>query len=605
MDASKQSPPTLKTVDAILSHYAKTLKPGESIQIPLIKGKSTTTSVDPIIHSRSKTSTSSAGNTDGSGVPAASRIVQEKFPKIAKFIETVEKPDFQKCFQNGRFYQEDIPKAQADSDDEEDKNKDEVNPRKRKRYRRKRPARQHWVIQTNEEFNEKLKLKRIKMTDPKNYEMFESSIRNKLSNRYEGLPESNNSHYVLFSATEMASSSASKQPAISVMPMHDYISFTQPAKFKRLSMHDAEDAIASQKISRYMMHNNLKHDKDAMNSRNNTMMGNNGSAANNMARSRIFGKLMNDKDDGDVMTDVAFREEKAGVSVQTRLELLSDIGDDIKVDHDGTLGGANDAEFAGKRRFGQMKSGMKKARAEGNSEKQTKSNDGAVDDFYQQDVGAQFDNVDCDLDGLFDNNDQDMGAGDQDDYDLGGFADAEDDESDDEEDDDFDDVGFQSKHGMKAIIAKAKGENPENLPNFHHQEIKSQRGGHALSSGSDRSDDEKEASASKRKSPDPSISANNSKKNEISKENKILQSSRETKIRQVDENGMIIISKEAVRREIWLHNGTIAPKSLFKKFKANGKKYKDRKKVIMDICLELCTMEANQMLVLKQHYAKM
>ena len=494
---------------------------------------------------------------------------------------------------------------QADSDDEENK-KDEENPRKRKRSRRKRPARQHWVIQTDEEFMEKLRMKKIKTMDPEKGALFEAAIRNKLSNRYEGLPESNNSHYVLFSASEMATSLSPSTPAISVAPMHEYISFTQPAKFKRLSMNDAEDAIASKKISRYMMHSSLKHDKDGINGRN-TMMGNNGSAANTMARSRIFGKLSDHKDDdGDVMTDVAFREEKAGVSVQTRLELLSDIGDDIKVDHDGTLGGANDAEFAGRRRFGQMKSGMKKSRAGGNSEKQTKSSDGAVDDFYQQDIGAEFDNVDCDLDGLFDNNDQDMGAGDQDDYDFGGgFADAEDDESDEEEDDDFGDIGFQSKHGMKAIIAKAKGENPETLPNFHHQEIKSQRGGYNLSSGSDRSDDEKEAPAPKRKSPDPDVSASNTEKNVIPTENKIIPSSRETNTRQVDENGMIIISKEAVRREIWLHNGSIAAKQLFKKFKANTKKNKERRKLVMSICLELCTMEANQMLVLKQHYAKM
>ena len=115
MEATKPPPPTLKTVDAILSHYAKTLKPGESIQIPLIKGKSTITSVDPIFQSRSNASSggSNGNSSNGGGSGGSSRLVQEKFPKIAKFIETVEKPDFQKLFQNGRFYQEDIPKAQV------------------------------------------------------------------------------------------------------------------------------------------------------------------------------------------------------------------------------------------------------------------------------------------------------------------------------------------------------------------------------------------------------------------------------------------------------------------------------------------------------------
>lgn len=118
MEASKQPPPTLKTVDEILSHYAKTLQPGESIQIPLIKGKSTTTSIDPRIQSRIHASSSNGGTVGstadaGGGTTVASRAVQEKFPKIAKFIETVEKPDFQKYFQNGRFYQEEIPQAQV------------------------------------------------------------------------------------------------------------------------------------------------------------------------------------------------------------------------------------------------------------------------------------------------------------------------------------------------------------------------------------------------------------------------------------------------------------------------------------------------------------
>ena len=94
------TPPTLTNVDAILSHYAKSLKPGESIRIPLYKGKGTTSSIDPIKKLRSNNNS------------ASSRNQPEKFPKLAKFIETVEKPDFEKL-EGGRFYEEDIPKAQV------------------------------------------------------------------------------------------------------------------------------------------------------------------------------------------------------------------------------------------------------------------------------------------------------------------------------------------------------------------------------------------------------------------------------------------------------------------------------------------------------------
>lgn len=94
---------SLNTVDAILSYYSKSLKPGESISIPLYKGKNTITSVDPI---------KSRANASGGGA-SSSRNLEEKFPKIAKFIETVEKPDFQNTFKAGRLYQEDVPKAQV------------------------------------------------------------------------------------------------------------------------------------------------------------------------------------------------------------------------------------------------------------------------------------------------------------------------------------------------------------------------------------------------------------------------------------------------------------------------------------------------------------
>jgi hypothetical protein len=493
--------------------------------------------------------------------------------------------------------------TQDDSDDE-DEDKDVItNPRKRKRYRRRRRAKQQWILQTNDEFVHKMKIEQIKKMDKEKGAMYETDMRNKLSNRYKGLPESNNSQYVLLSATQSNGSNA-KAPSIEVTTMHGYISFNQPSKFKTLSMQDAEEAIASKNVSRYMMHGVLKKSDNGDNSHENAMLM---SAATKNARSRLLGnighsKLENDDDyDDDVMMDVAFREQKAGVSVATRQELLNDFGDGIKVDHDGIIGGANDSEFAGGRRFGQMKNGSGMKNKNG---KNSKDDECTIDDdFYQKDVGAQFDNVDCDVAALFDNNDEYMGTGVQDDYDLGGFADVEDDDSDadDEDEIDLDAVGkksFATKTGMKELLAKASGEAVDTPHNIRPLDLRNHRKSGNLSSGSDRSEDEKDMVSPKSKPPELTIAEKETKG--ASLPSTALNA---PNAMQVDENGLRIISKDAVRREIWLHNGSLITQQLFKKFKA-GKKYPDRKKVMLQICLELCTINGS-VLSLKQHYAKM
>ena len=78
---------------------------------------------------------------------------------------------------------------------------------------------------------------------------------------------------------------------------------------------------------------------------------------------------------------------------------------------------------------------------------------------------------------------------------------------------------------------------------------------------------------------------------------------------QVDEHGQRIISLEAVRREIWLHHGTIPMKRLMKIFDIKKKSPADRQNSFREAVKELCTMETDpvggRMLVLKQHYANM
>lgn len=112
MEANQQEK-KMATIDAFLSQFAKTLKPGESISIPLYKGASSITNIDPNqAHKATK-----AAATIGAKAPAQSVLKRNEitFPRILKFIETVEKPNFQKPgeFADGRLYMEDIPKAKV------------------------------------------------------------------------------------------------------------------------------------------------------------------------------------------------------------------------------------------------------------------------------------------------------------------------------------------------------------------------------------------------------------------------------------------------------------------------------------------------------------
>merc|ERR1711957_87284 len=81
---------------------------------------------------------------------------------------------------------------------------------------------------------------------------------------------------------------------------------------------------------------------------------------------------------------------------------------------------------------------------------------------------------------------------------------------------------------------------------------------------------------------------------------------------EVDANGDRILNKASIRREIWLHSGSIS----FKKLKANfsiktkesSKKHAERKNKFVSICKELCTIRKDpiggNLMVLKQHYQK-
>jgi hypothetical protein len=385
--------------------------------------------------------------------------------------------------------------------------------------------------------------------------------------------------------------------------MHGFTNFTQPSKFKTLSMQQAEQAISGKNMTRYMMHQGgNSHGK----------LNEDGSSLEN-TRSRLLGKLSAGgmDEDNDVMGDICFREPTRSNARSATTELLNGIGDeDLKMDSDGILGGANDSEFGGKRRFGRM--GQIKKEEDGNAKKQ-KNNGGNAkvgneaaamqDDFYQRDVGAEYEDLDYDVNEQFDDDDVDVGAEEVFIDEGGGFVADIDSDSDDDDDDDADELdmsgfdnGFATSAGTKAMIAKAKGEGtqpPVVAPVGAPTDRKGNMSDANATSGSDRSEDDTSMGTSP-KGP----------KNKTSTESTTAAATTTVKGVQLDENGLRIITKDAVRREIWLHNGSVKMRTLAKVFKISGKSAKDRQERFKTVCKELCNVN-NGVFILKQHYSKM
>jgi len=69
------------------------------------------TTIDPLQASKAI----KAAAAIGAKAPSQSVISRNEvqFPRLMKFIETVEKPNFDKLFVDGRLYMEDIPKAKV------------------------------------------------------------------------------------------------------------------------------------------------------------------------------------------------------------------------------------------------------------------------------------------------------------------------------------------------------------------------------------------------------------------------------------------------------------------------------------------------------------
>ena len=413
---------------------------------------------------------------------------------------------------------------------------------------------------------------------------------NRVSTRYEGLPEHNPSHYVLLSAA--GSDRTDDAVHVTLLPTPYAVqSFAQPARVQTMSMTEAEQAIANQRshMTRYMLHARAAPTA---------------AAVLPSTKARLLGKLssltssVDGDDDDDVMGDLKFSARK-GSGSRARRELLTSMADGVTMDADGVMGGANDAEFGGKRRFLNNSVHGQKSVAQGSGGAAT-SNDGnaMADDFYQRDVKAEYEEMDYDPNEQFDDDDVDLGEGEL--NIEGGFADDFDDNDDldDDEEDEEDEekkAGLATVKGLKDMLAKARGETTEaekkeedenGRPSSPATSVEK-----AIDDGNNKISNTGQ-SATAGTEPIPPLPGEKKKPIAV----------------QLDEFGQRILTMEGVRYEIFLHNKSISMKKLMKLYNIKKKTDKERIKQFQAIIKELCNMEKDpaqgNMLVLKQHYSK-
>jgi len=584
-------------VDVLLTARGKNLAPQETVTFRLVKGPSVQTTADPV---------------DPKAVP-------EPFPLVAKFPESVVKPEFTlDPWNQGRLYQQDIPKPTDDSDEEVTEA-----PKRRWKYRRHDTVKRQWILQEQVDFLETMVARREKKVVDGN----------KISSRYEGVPEHNASRYCLFMPTTATNGNANANAnaasttdtlQVCLLPSENsVVNFAQPASRQTLTLNQAEQAIED-KIA------GIRVVRPTSAENGQPVMLRIPRAKPAGAMSRLLNKLTakskqsaagGDEEEGDdVMADLAFRKGKSGKS-SARKELLTDLGDGVKVSDDGVLGGTNDAAYGGRQRFGQFQSdkGTDKSNKEGEEDGATRTErggDGAAmqDDFYQRDVQAEYEELDYDANEQFDDDDVDLGETDVV-IDSGGYGD--DDEGDEFEEFDLDDevvagaAGLASVAGFKLMLAKARGE-VQVQPTAEEAAAaaaENEKDGDSKRAGSPSGTSKKEKEGDHM----AKIMAAAEKSAQAAKEKATQQKAQKAATAasqvQVDENGLRIITLEAVRREIWLHHGSIPIKRLMKIFEVKTKWGPERQNKFREVVKELCIMKTDpidgRMLVLKQHYSNM
>lgn len=650
--APKKAPPSAKApgnghgIDSLVSKHGKHLKTGEEVRFVLIKGPNRVALVDPV----------------------NPKAPSQEFPLVAKFSESVVKPDFSKMpWSTARLYQQDIPKAQDDSDEEEDA---DGQPKKRWRARNQKEVGRQWILQEEVEFLEAMMAKRQKAktattgtTDGDADEPSEPTT----STKYEGLPEHNPSRYILLETATTTSTTANGNGAatmssrppqniqVTLLPTpFGTINFSQPKATNAMSMSQAVDYLEDQrgKVTRFMMHDQQRIFQ--------------GQAPVLQSRTRLLGKLMapadgddaekgistasggtkkkssggsggskrkrwdaDDDDEDDVMGDLRFQKRGKGSSAQSkaRQELLQSFGDGgTKVDADFVLGGANDSMFQAKgQRFGQLANdtgaqkdpkdddGHGAESAPGASEERGNAGNAMADDFYQRDVQAEYEELDYDANEQFDDDDVDVGETEV------GITDAV--FNEEEDDDDLEDAddgerltgaeGLASAKGFEILLKKARGEltseqaAEEAAKSKRQAEEADKRLADIDQDGdSDHLSKILEAAEKAKQSAEERAADNGTADGETKKVSSIMDEAV-----QVDDNGQRVISLNQVRREIWLNHGRIPMKRLMKIFDVKKKSSQDRQNKFREAVRELCTMETDPVggrtLVLKQHYSNM
>jgi hypothetical protein len=630
---SKSSNSRKRGVDVLLTTRGRGLATGESVTFRLVKGPPVIQTADPV-----------------------DPKVSEYFPLVAKFPESVVRPDFAaNPWNQGRLYQQDIPKPVDDSDEEVS-----AEPKKRWKYNRRRreaPKRQ-WILQEQVDFLETMVSRREKI----------QVDGNQISSRYEGVPEHNSSRYSLFlpmpsTATATAANGKDEMNKkednvdtlqVCLLPaQHGVVNFAQPASRQTLSLTQAEQVIEDQRAGIRVIRPNgdavgpgdksgkpppvapmlrIPRSKPVNNSKNRLLNKLKGAASAGGGGGGGAGNA--DEEEGDdVMGDLAFRKGKSGRSA--RKELLSDLGDGVKVSDDGVIGGTDDAAFGGRQRFGNFQADNLKGDDDdkggagnddddnggggGNSSgvKQERGGDGAAmaDDFYRRDVQAEYEELDYDANEQFDDDDVDIGETEVA-IDTGGYG--EEDEEDDFEEFDLDQevvagaAGLASVAGFKAMLAKARGEvsaQPTAEEAAAAAEKDKETGGKRAASPNSAPEKQKEAEEDHM----AKIMAADERSAQAATERAAQQKDRKAAAAasqvQVDANGLRIVTLEALRREIWLHHGKIPMKRLMKIFEVKTKSSTDRQNKFREIVKELCTMNTDpiggRVLVLKQHYSNM
>lgn len=562
--------------------HGKALQIGDEIRFTLVKGPTFPLASDPV----------------------NPKAPKEQFPLIAKFGESVVKPDLQKApWSTARLYQQDIPKAQEDSDEE-----GATQEKKRWRPRRKEIPKRQWILQEQVEFLETMMAKRQKKELPKA----------ETSSKYEGIPEHNPSQYMLLE--QMGDGTTNLKVTLLPTP-NATVSFSQPKARKALSMVEAEQAIEDQrgKMTRFMMHNK----QEFLHSEQSTTQ--------SASRKRLFGKLAkvakkgdDDEEEDDIMGDLAFRNRKG--SGRARKELLDTLGDStLKVDADGVIGGAHDAEFGKGQRFGRFSANQDQKKAakdeDGAQETSTKGNDGLAmaDDFYQRDVQAEYEELDYDANEQFDDDDVDVG---ETEVAVEGSGFAEEDEEDDLDEEEMADrpsgaEGLASVAGFKLLLAKARGEITPEQANEAAEGAKLKE--KQKEEFERRADESKKRKRTEEDDHLAQIMAAAEKSREEAERKKKEAEAAQPPAKQarlddatgvqVDEHGQRIITLKAVQKEIWLRHGRTSMKRLLKIFDIKKKTAAERQNKFREIVKELCTMEKDpvegNMLVLKQHYSAM